>query len=53
MNFNKLSIIIPVYNEGKTVSKILDKVKTVDLIKNIQKEVILTFLKNIFFDLTL
>ncbi len=36
-----LSIIIPVYNEEKTVHKILDKVKNVNLIGGIEKEVII------------
>jgi glycosyltransferase involved in cell wall biosynthesis len=35
-----LSIIIPAYNEGNTIHLILDKVKTVSLIDNILKEVI-------------
>jgi glycosyltransferase involved in cell wall biosynthesis len=38
---NKLSIIIPVYNEGKTVHLILDKVKKVLLPQNIAKEIII------------
>jgi glycosyltransferase involved in cell wall biosynthesis len=38
---NKLSIIIPVYNEGKTVHLILDKVKKVTLPQNIAKEIII------------
>jgi glycosyltransferase involved in cell wall biosynthesis len=38
---NKLSIIIPVYNEGKTIHQILDKVKAVNLIDHIQKEIII------------
>lgn len=38
---NKLSIIIPVYNEGKTVYLILDKIKNVRLEQNIQKEIII------------
>lgn len=38
---NKLSIIIPAYNEEKTIHLILDKVKDVKLINNIEKEVIL------------
>ena len=38
---NKLSIIIPVFNEGKTIHFILDKVKEVNLIKNITKEIII------------
>ena len=37
----KLSIIIPVYNEGKTIHFILDKVKAVNLINNIEKEIII------------
>ncbi len=36
-----LSIIIPAYNEGKTIHMILDKVDAVKLIENIQKEVII------------
>lgn len=39
--FKKLSIVIPAYNEGKTIHFILDKVKSVQLINNIQKEVII------------
>lgn len=37
----KLSIIIPAYNEGKTIHKILDRVKAVKLVNEIEKEVIL------------
>lgn len=37
----KLSIIIPAYNEGKTIHRILDKIKAVELVNNIQKEVII------------
>jgi glycosyltransferase involved in cell wall biosynthesis len=37
----KLSIIIPVYNEGKTICLVLDKIKSVALIDEIQKEVII------------
>lgn len=37
----KLSIIIPAYNEGKTIHLILDKIKQVRLIDEIQKEVII------------
>ncbi len=37
----KLSIIIPAYNEGKTIHRILDKVKAVTLINNIEKEIII------------
>lgn len=37
----KLSIIIPAYNEGKTIHNILDKVKAVELVNAIQKEIII------------
>ncbi|MFH0734510.1 MAG: glycosyltransferase family 2 protein [bacterium] len=37
----KLSIIIPAYNEEKTLHFILDKVKAVQLIKDIEKEIII------------
>lgn len=37
---NKLSIIIPVYNEGKTIQHILDKVQAANLINDIKKEII-------------
>jgi glycosyltransferase involved in cell wall biosynthesis len=37
----KLSIIIPVYNEEKTIQFVLDKIKKVELISNIKKEIIL------------
>lgn len=36
-----LSIIIPVYNEGKTIHLILDKIKNVALPKSISKEIII------------
>lgn len=36
-----LSIVIPAYNEGATIHRILNKVKAVDLIAGIQKEVII------------
>lgn len=39
--FKKLSIVIPAYNEGRTIHLILDKVKSVQLINEIQKEVII------------
>lgn len=35
-----LSIIIPVYNEERTIDKILDRVKEAELIEKIEKEVI-------------
>ncbi len=38
---NKLSILIPAYNEGRTIHLILDKVKAVTLPNNIEKEVII------------
>lgn len=37
----KLSIVIPAYNEGKTIHFILDKVKAVKLIADFEKEVII------------
>jgi glycosyltransferase involved in cell wall biosynthesis len=36
-----LSIVIPAYNEGRTIHHILNKVKAVQLLDNIQKEVII------------
>src|ERR1700761_6016117 len=41
MKINKLSIVIPAYNEGKTIHLILNKIKAVNLIENIQKELII------------
>ena len=38
---NKLSIIIPAYNEAKTIHLILDKVKAVQLLNDIEKELII------------
>lgn len=37
----KLSIVIPAYNEGRTIHFILNKVKTVELVNNISKEIII------------
>lgn len=39
--FSKLSIIIPAYNEAKTIHLILDKVKNCTLIGDIAKEVVI------------
>ncbi len=39
--FKKLSIVIPAYNEGRTIHLILDKIKCVSLINYIEKEVII------------
>ncbi len=36
----KLSIVIPAYNEAKTIHLILDKVRTLKLVNDIEKEVI-------------
>lgn len=41
MAFKTLSIVIPAYNEGPTISKILDKINAVSLLNGIQKEVII------------
>jgi glycosyltransferase involved in cell wall biosynthesis len=37
----KLSIVIPVYNEGPTVHLILDRVREVELIGSVQKQIVL------------
>ena len=37
----KLSILIPAYNEAKTIHLILDKVKAVKLINDIENEIII------------
>lgn len=39
-NFTTLSIIIPVYNEEKTIGRVLDSINQVELINNIKKEII-------------
>ncbi|HQO87268.1 MAG TPA: glycosyltransferase family 2 protein, partial [Bacteroidia bacterium] len=36
----KLSIIIPVFNESDTITTVLEKVNTVQLINNISKQII-------------
>src|ERR1700754_1486443 len=41
MAIQKLSIIIPAYNEGNTIHLILDKIKSVNLTNDIQKEIII------------
>lgn len=41
MKFDKLSIIIPVYNEARTIHQILDILYKLELVNNIQKEIIL------------
>ena len=41
MNISKLSIIIPAYNEEKTIHLILNKIKAVKLVNGINKEVII------------
>lgn len=38
---NTLSIVIPAYNEGQTIHLILNKVKEVNLLNNLQKEIII------------
>ena len=38
----KLSIVIPAYNEERTIHLILDKIKTVQLIGGLEKELIIT-----------
>jgi len=39
--FTKLSIVIPAYNEGPTIHRILDRIGVVTLINNIEKELII------------
>jgi len=41
MQIQKLSILIPCFNEGPTIHRILDKVKAVSLVENIKKEIII------------
>lgn len=41
MAIQKLSVIIPAYNEARTIHLILDKVKSVELLNNINKEIII------------
>ena len=41
MPITKLSIVIPAYNEGNTIHKILDKVQAAQLLNNIEKEIII------------
>lgn len=38
---SKLSIIIPAYNEGPTIHRILDKVQQVKLLSDIEKEIVI------------
>ena len=40
-SIKKLSIVIPAYNEGPTIHHILDKVKAVRLVNDIEKEIII------------
>lgn len=40
MTINKLSIVVPAYNEGATIHHILDHLREVALLNNIEKEVI-------------
>jgi len=39
--FKKLSVIIPAYNEGRTIHQILDKLQSVVLLSEIEKEIII------------
>ena len=41
MSFKKLSIIIPAYNEGRTIFFILDRIASVRLLNDAQKEIII------------
>ena len=39
--FNKLSIIIPVYNEAKTIFNVLNTIRVVELVSGIQKQLVI------------
>ena len=41
VSFKKISIIIPAYNEGDTIHFILDKIASVHLVNEIEKEIII------------
>ncbi|WP_055448720.1 glycosyltransferase family 2 protein [Lacinutrix mariniflava] len=41
MEIKKLTIVVPVFNEGNTIHLILNKIKQVKLLNNIKKEVII------------
>src|SRR6476660_1779765 len=41
VKITKLSIVIPAFNEGPTIHRILDKIRQVELLQNIQKEIII------------
>ena len=41
MDFKKLSILIPAYNEGPTIHLILNRIKEVVLDNEIEKEIII------------
>ena len=41
MQIKKLSIVIPAYNEGRTIHLILDKLQKVQLVNQIEKEIII------------
>ncbi|GJM32012.1 MAG: glycosyl transferase [Saprospiraceae bacterium] len=41
MKISTLSIVIPAYNEAATIHLILDKIRTVALVQNIRKEIII------------
>lgn len=41
MRIKKLTVVVPAYNEGRTIHRILDKIKTVVLINDIQKEIVI------------
>ena len=41
MQINKLSIVVPAYNEGKTIQLVLKNVVELTLVNNIEKELII------------
>ena len=40
-DIKKLSIVIPAFNEAETIHRILNKIKEVELLNNIEKEIII------------
>jgi len=41
MELTKLSLVMPAYNEGRTIHLILDKIKAIELVNRIEKELII------------
>mgnify|MGYP000997098134 CR=1 FL=1 len=53
MIINKISIIVPAYNEEATISIVIDKLLNLTFINNIKKEIIIRyFLKKKYINIT-